>query len=285
MPERRGDRDRADAARRAGRPPGRTSCRRSAGRRGPAGSRSISSSEMPPSIATAGQQDLVGPAAGEDLGEVRDEQRAEVDREAPRVVQREPARHRRAQRQAPASPARAPTRPSRRSSCQRARGRIGPRTRGRAGAAAAGARTATPSASAPGASGPGRSAPRRRSRARRRRSTGCPLTNEPFVLPRSSRYQLRPRKVSTACSAEANGSSMTIALLTSRPSVVMTSSPNDRPTAGSPAGDSSDDQATGPLGRLAGRRPQVAQQRADDPGEEQVEQERGRGAGRPTGPA
>ena len=41
----------------------------------------------------------------------------------------------------------------------------------------------------------------------------------------------------TACSADANGSSMTIALLTSRPRVVIASRSNERPSSGSPLGD------------------------------------------------
>ena len=99
---------------------------------------------------------------------------------------------------------------------------------------------------------------RERARSRRRRTwpiatsspkpsgataaTGRPLTNVPLVLPRSSTYQLRPRYVSTACSAEANGSSTTIALLTSRPSVVMASRSNERPAAGLAARRLDDDQ-------------------------------------------
>ena len=47
------------------------------------GSRSISSSEIPPSMPDRRQQDLVGPAAGEDLGDVGDEQGQQVDRRDP----------------------------------------------------------------------------------------------------------------------------------------------------------------------------------------------------------
>src|SRR3712207_8827856 len=46
--------------------------------------------------------------------------------------------------------------------------------------------------------------------------TRCPLRYVPLVLPRSSTYQARPRNVITACSADANESSTTIELLTSR---------------------------------------------------------------------
>ena len=73
------------------------------------------------------------------------------------------------------------------------------------------------SAAAPAGSGPGRSGARRRRRSSRRRPPGCPLTYVPFVLPRSSTYQALPRNVRTACSADANGSSTTIELFTSRP--------------------------------------------------------------------
>ena len=80
-----------------------------------------------------------------------------------------------------------------------------------------------------------------------------PLTYEPFVLPRSSTYQPRPRNVRTACSADANGSSMTIALLTSRPSVVMASSAKDVPGRRLTARRGDDDEASESSAALAGR--------------------------------
>ena len=65
---------------------------------------------------------------------------------------------------------------------------------------------------------------------------------------------------------------MTMALLTSRPSGVMTSSPNDWPAGGSPLGDSRTTRRPGPIGRLAGRGAQVAQQGPDDAEQEQVDE-------------
>ena len=88
------------AARPAGPRRARASSRRTSASTRSCGSRSMSSSEMPPSIADRRQQHLVGPAAGQDLGEVGGEQRPEVDREALRVVQPERPVDRRPERQA-----------------------------------------------------------------------------------------------------------------------------------------------------------------------------------------
>ena len=49
-------------------------------------------------------------------------------------------------------------------------------------------------------SGPGPPGPRRRTRSARCPRRAPPLTNVPFVLPRSSTYQVRPRNVRIACS-------------------------------------------------------------------------------------
>ena len=97
-------------------------------------------------------------------------------------------------------------------------------------------------------------------RAPRRGPPASPLTKVPLVLARSSTYQARPRKVSTACSADANGSSTTIVLLTSRPSVVTASSGNEVPSGGSPwarrarpAARAPPDPCWPPGGRASGR--------------------------------
>src|SRR5664279_4836691 len=76
-----------------------------------------------------------------------------------------------------------------------------------------------------------------------------PLTNVPFVLPRSSTYQARPRKVRVACSVEANSSSTTIELFTSRPIVATASRPNTVPGCG----------------------PKIPEQQPGDPEHEQVQ--------------
>ena len=71
------------------------------------------------------------------------------------------------------------------------------------------------------------------------------------VLPRSSTYQLRPRKVRAAWRPEANVSSSTMVLLTSRPMVLAAASGNDRARA---AG-SRPARPPRRAGRAAGRRP------------------------------
>ena len=93
------------------------------------GSRSISSSADPAEQADGRQQDLVGPPAGEHLGEVGDEQRAEVDGAGRAAAaqattarltvgpEREAADEQRDRDEARAAA----------TSCQRGRGRIGPR--------------------------------------------------------------------------------------------------------------------------------------------------------------
>ncbi len=65
---------------------------------------------------------------------------------------------------------------------------------------------------------------------------------------------------------------MTIALLTSRPIVVMASSPNDDPLGGSPAGEATMTSRPASVGALPGRSPQVAQQHQDHPRQEEVEE-------------
>ena len=158
------------------------------------GSRSISSSEIPPSIATVGSRTWSVRRPARTWASVGGEQRAEVDRAGP-------ARR-------TAGTARRPSPPARR--CRR---------RGRARRArAAGARASAGAAgSGRGRAGSGRasawpassSAVIASARSRRIRtwpicssspkpsgatpSTRRPLTYDPFVLPRSSRYQLRPR--------------------------------------------------------------------------------------------
>ncbi len=68
-PERRRDGERQHAARPAGPGPARASVPKNVWVTRSCGSRCMSSSEIPPSIADRRQQDLVGPPAGEDLGE------------------------------------------------------------------------------------------------------------------------------------------------------------------------------------------------------------------------
>ena len=235
------------------------------------------------------QQDLVGPPAGQDLGEVGGEQGREVDDQALRVVRgraspvRPSRRATRCRRPGPARRGRAAALEPARARAGSGRGRGAAPADGRGAAGVASRRSCARLARA--ASGPGRSAARRRTRSARRPPTRRPLMYVPLVLPRSSTYQPRPRNVRTACSADANGSSTTIELLTSRPSVVMASSANDmagrrlagwatRRRPGAPAGPPA--HGPPPAGRAAASgRPGTGTGRA----------ERGTGAGRPTGRA
>ena len=94
----------------------------------------------------------------------------------------------------------------------------------------------------------------------------------PFVLLRSSTYQVRPRNVRTACWDEANWSSTTIALLTSRPRVVIASRARRAPLGGLAGRRGDDDEPAELRRRLARRRAQVAEERPGDPEQEQVEE-------------
>ena len=140
------------------------------------------------------QQDLVGPPAGEDLCGVGGEEGGHVDHQPLRVVQRELAGDRRPERQAPHherdrdepqqlefEPAR--TRADRSEDAWERRRASGPgRARGVRHPSARSSRIRTwpiwSSSPKPIGATP---------------STRRPLMYEPFVLPRSSRYQLRPR--------------------------------------------------------------------------------------------
>ena len=147
------------------------------------GRRSMSSSEMPPSMPTVGQQDLVRAAAGQDLGEVGrwPGRRGRSPGPAGRTGRASPVTVRLSET-LPTSRVSA-TRTSSVASVQRGRGRIGPRTRGRladAGGAgghapagqpaSAGARTLQAQADL------ARSRSRRRSPAATARRSGRPLT-------------------------------------------------------------------------------------------------------------
>ena len=113
-------------------------------------------------------------------------------------------------------------------------------------------------------------------------STGAPLTNVPFVLPRSSTYQARPRKVSIACSAETNWSSTTIALLTSRPRRRDRVEGEHGAPSGSPPGEATTTQAAELGAGLAGGRAEVADE-ARATGRGTGRGARGTGAGGPRG--
>ena len=168
------------------------------------GSRSMSSRLMPPSSPTAGSRTWSVRRPVRTWARWAASSDAEVDREVERLGRREPGRRRRLVR----SPGELE-----RDAADQDRGRDD-RRGGEPRASVAGADLAEDP-------GQRRSVCRhRRGRSSRNRtwptwssspypsgetpSTGCPLTNVPFVLFRSSTYQVRPRNVSTACSAEAN---------------------------------------------------------------------------------
>ena len=217
------------------------------------------------------QQDLVGPAAGQDLGDVGAEQRAEVDQQTLGVVQRELAVHGRPERhaadgqghrhqreQAELQPARPrPDRPEdarerRRARCPRGVG-------GHPSARSRRIRTCPICSSSPKPIG---ATP----------STRRPLTYDPLVLPRSSRYQLRT----------AIGQDRVLGrgerVVDDDRVVDVTAERRDDVEPERVAGGRfaarrfEDDQAPGSIGRFAGRRAQVAQQRADDPVQEEIEE-------------
>ena len=138
------------------------------------------------------EQDLVGAAAGQDLGEMGGEQREDVDRQTLGVVQLELPVHRGRQRHAADSegdrddreePELDPAWPGADRPEEARQRRAGPRARRvRRHASARSRRILTwpiwSSSPKPIGATP---------------STRRPLRYDPFVLPRSSRYQLRPR--------------------------------------------------------------------------------------------
>ena len=204
------------------------------GRRAPSvtrscGRRSMSRSEMPPSRPTTGRSTWSVRRPGEDLG--RGEATGGQVDAAPRLgkadrrpagpaAQRQAADDERQRRDAGAGASR--------SSAARA-DRAGESPAKVDAAPASPASRPSRARARSSRTGPGRSPSSSPKPSGETAATGRPFTYVPFVLPRSSTYQLRPRKVRTAWSVEANGSSMTIALLTSRPSVVIASRSNERP--------------------------------------------------------
>ena len=242
--------------------------RRTSGVTRSCGSRSISSSEIPPSIADGRQQDLVRPAAGEDLRGVGGEQRARGRSSRPCGSYRPNVPLTVAPSDTLPTTRATATRPSSRSSSQRGRGRIGPRTRGRRGR--------------PGA-------PRRRPRGIRHAER--PLEPHPdladleLVAEAQRRDAVDPLAVDERAVGAAEVLEVPAPAAVGQDGVlgrgervvdddrvvdVATERRDDvepERVAGRPARRSAieDDQPPGPIGRLAGRRAQVAQQRPDDP--------------------
>ena len=211
--EHRDRRSARGAASRAGAGRGRAPRRRTAATTRSCGSRCISSRPIPPSIAVAGQQDLVGAPAGEHE-RAGGRRTARRDRRAGARgsggAKSRPVGGRAGVERLAGSAGSAPSDAAADEQRQRRRGRAASssvRPRARADPPA-GSRTgrawATALTRGPGRGGTGPRPPgaRRRSRAAATRSTGTPLTNVPFVLSRSSTYQARPRNVSTAWSAD-----------------------------------------------------------------------------------